>query len=108
MVEEMTALKGDLMDKLGLGGWNEIENAPELAKEQQEAAHAKQLEAAKIVSRAMLTSEGQAFMNWLKMKTVDLPCFVAGQHAAEQGFTREGQNSIYREIKRLIKIARDG
>jgi len=108
MVEEMTALKGDLMDKLGLGGWNEIENAPAIAKEQQEEARAKQMEEAKVVSRAMLTPEGQAFLNWLRIKTIDLPSFVPGPHASDQGFTREGQNSIYREIKRLIKIARDG
>jgi hypothetical protein len=53
---------------------------------------------------------GALVLAWLRERTIEQPAFNpdAGPMAASQGFFREGQNSIYREIVRRIAEAREG
>lgn len=83
-------------------------------------AEARELHEATAVTHSFRTADGKVFLEWLKTKTVDLPTFFPADYALgakgvvvqlpaeQQGFIREGQNMIYREIIRLIGIAEAG
>jgi len=97
----MTDIK-DFLD----GGWDALHNAPQISAEQKREQAEKRFIEAKLISGAMTTASGKRFLAWLRSKTVDQPSFVPGPHGADQGFFREGQNSIYREILRMMEISK--
>ena len=108
----METKQSSFLDNLGLDGWEGLENAPEMAKVQQDENALKAYETARMIAGAVTSPEGVLFMAWLKSMTADQPCFspqaIAGNYAAEQGFFREGQNSVYRDILRQIEVAHAG
>ena len=66
------------------------------------------------ITRCFRGPDGQAFLDWLKQLTVDRPCFFPADYPLGQdgqylrltpeqnGFVREGQNMVYREIMAMI------
>ena len=53
---------------------------------------------------------GPEVLEILRAMTIEQPCFnpEAGENAAAMGFTREGQNSVIREIQTRIERAEEG
>lgn len=80
----------------------------QLVEKQKDAAR-ETLAVARDVAAVLGGPAGTHVMAWLRRCTVDLPAFVPGVQgqqyvgldAVHQGFLREGQNSIYRELERL-------
>ncbi len=58
-------------------------------------------------ARAFASEAGQAVLAHLRSLTIEQPAWVPGQHHS-QGYMREGQNSIVREIERRIRRAAEG
>lgn len=102
------SLPADLVDRILAGH----QPTPEQARS---ADHAKE-EVARIaadISATFATPAGQSTLAWLRRVTVEQSAFVPGWgrdglSAEQQGFLREGQNSIYREILRYMQIHREG
>ena len=97
----MTDIK-DFLD----GGWDALHNAPQISAEQQFEQASVRFNEAKMITAALTSASGKRLLSWLRSKTVDQPSFVPGPHGADQGFFREGQNSIYREILRMMEISK--
>lgn len=89
------------------GGWKGMSDAPAAAIEASAEMLQTRYETACIVKNGV----SAGFLDWLRSRTVDQPAFVPGMggtDSAYQGFLREGQNSIYREIVNQIAIAEAG
>ena len=117
-----------MADDFILGGYpDNFDPTGDIAGEAEDASHAMLLEAEQTtltefgkVTSCFRTSEGKNFLAWLKQHTVDLPAFFPESYplgqsgrivqlpAAEQGFIREGQNMIYREIARMMEAVEVG
>lgn len=98
-------------------GWAGVD-APikEQTKAQYDAALA-DYHMAVAVTKCYGTTNGKRTLEWMRKMTVDLPCFVPGNietnpfrelDAVHQGFLREGQNSLFREILRMFDVAEAG
>jgi len=72
------------------------------------------------VTACLRGATGRAFLDWMRSKTVDQPAFFPENYplgsagaviqlpAAEQGFIREGQNMVFREITRMMAVVDAG
>lgn len=111
-----------------LGGYPEgFDPTGDIEQQAADASGAMMLEAEKNtldefarVTACLRGAEGRAFLDWLYSKTVEQPAFFPENYplgaagaviqlpAAEQGFIREGQNMVYREIKRMMAVVEAG
>lgn len=89
---------------------------PAAVVEAQRKAAIKSLEVARNVNATFTSPAGAATLQWLRGVTIEQSSFTpgvaggsafSGLDSAYQGFVREGQNSIYRELVRLMKYAQD-
>lgn len=88
---------------------------PEAVTQQNKARAIEALALARNVQATFASPAGQATLAWLRRVTVEQPVFVpgigerqyTGLDAVHQGFVREGQNSIYRELHRMMDLAQD-
>lgn len=115
---------GDYPDALEAGDWDPTGNIEEMAAdasgEMLLEAEGRTLALYSNVTACFRTADGKVFLKWLKDKTIELPAFFPenyplGQNGAvtalpadQQGFIREGQNMIFREIKRMIQLVDNG
>ena len=110
------------MEKPTAEGWENLNGSPQQkadqAKAQEDAALA-QYESDKMIFDTLSTGRGPEFMEWLERVTIRQPTFVAGAQevepgsltilpAEQQGFFREGQNSMFRYFEAAIKRAMAG
>jgi hypothetical protein len=58
----------------------------------------------RLFAQTFETPAGREVVAYLRKKTIEQPCWIPGQDAS-QGYSREGQNSIVREIERRIARA---
>lgn len=87
-------------------GWATSDDALADNAEAQYAASLKQYQDDLIISDALGSGNGAVLLEFIRSKTIEQPSFIpgslgietgiAGLSAAEQGFIREGQNSMYR------------
>tara|TARA_Y100000114_G_scaffold124567_1_gene120408 strand:+ start:253 stop:576 length:324 start_codon:yes stop_codon:yes gene_type:complete len=56
----------------------------------------------KAFSQCFNTKAGQVVLNYLSKKTIDQPAWIPGAEPSH-GYSREGQNSVIREIKLRIE-----
>lgn len=99
----------DVIDRI-LTGSNPMEAAGEASTKQKAAAVERVRELAAQYRGTFNTPAGRAVLAHLRSVTVDQSVFVPGitypgadgLSAEQQGFMREGQNSIVREIERYI------
>lgn len=94
-------------------GWDGFkEKNAELTAEAQHAAALKRFEYAQEIARAYTSPDGKIALARLRASTVNLPTWdpeaTGAMDGAAAGFAREGQNSIIREIDRLIAVAAEG
>ena len=85
-------------------GWEGIEVLDTQSKAQTKN---EQLEIDKAYARTFETEEGKKCLKHLKSKTLEQPTWVpGGDHTF--GYTREGQNSVVREILMRMERAKNG
>ena len=90
-------------------GWSGLDAPSALSEEEQERAAEEDHNINRAIHRVFTTGTGPIVLEWLRTRTIEQPAFNPKiTNAAEQGFTREGQNSIYREFVRRIRVAEDG
>lgn len=102
-------------------GWDGLntEGAMAQAAEVAEAANLRQYETDKMIFDVLATGRGPEFMAWLERVTIRQASFVAGIQevepgnvtvlpAEQQGFFREGQNSMFRFFEAAIDRAKAG
>jgi len=109
-------------EKPSADGWDNLNGSPaeqaEASKAAEDAALA-QYENDKMIFDVLATGRGLEFMDWLERVTIRQPTFVAGAQevepgsltilpAEQQGFFREGQNSMFRYFEAAIKRAQAG
>ena len=80
-------------------GWDEI-NAN--ADKDNKKLHDKQLDLDRLYKKTFRTPEGQKVLEHLESITINQPCWIPGQNHS-LGYSREGQNSIVREIKKRLE-----
>ena len=80
-------------------GWDEI-NAN--ADKDNKKLHDKQLDLDRLYKKTFRTPEGQKVLEHLESITIKQPCWIPGQNHS-LGYSREGQNSIVREIKKRLE-----
>lgn len=90
-------------------GWSALD-AISAEKEPDPAAVEADFALSKAIAATFSAGAGGEVLAWLRQRTIEQPAFNpdAGPMAASQGFFREGQNSIYREIMRRIAAAQAG
>jgi hypothetical protein len=97
-------------------GWAGLNDTPtpteQVAQEKAERHMESEQAESEVQKMALVTcfrgAYGIAALRYLRDKTIEQPCFnpeVKGENAIYYGFFREGQNSIIREIERLVKDA---
>lgn len=84
-------------------GWGGLDESPAARGEAAEAQY--RLDMA--FARTFATEPGRVVLTHLRAMTIEQPAWVPGQHHS-QGYMREGQNSIVREIERRIRRAAEG
>ena len=102
-------------------GWGALDEKAQqaAATEEQYESALKQYETCCMVRDVMTQGRGPEFLEYLRTITVEQPAFVAGVQmvdqgnyallpAEQQGFVREGQNSLYWHLKNAIKAAEAG
>lgn len=95
------------------GGWGDLDQDEQKNDKARQEAAQKSFQDAQKFHICFNTPTGKFVLDWLRTRTVELPGFMpdvipGSLSASEQGFIREGQNSMYREIRRLMKIAEQG
>ena len=97
------------------GGWGAVEgNQPtpeDLAEQeaQQQELSQQRRDEDKAFHAVFTKGRGPEVLQMLRDMTIEQPCFnpEAGENAAAMGFTREGQNSVVREIEARIVRAQE-
>lgn len=103
-------------------GWAGMEPSPEQRAELEQAnadAVQAQYENDKMIFDVLTTGRGPEFLKWLETITIRQPSFVASLQevapgnvsilpAEQQGFFREGQNSMFRYFEAAIDRAKAG
>tara|TARA_Y100000310_G_scaffold291453_1_gene319415 strand:+ start:5880 stop:6227 length:348 start_codon:yes stop_codon:yes gene_type:complete len=90
-------------------GWAGVDAPTEVSSEEQERAAEEDHKINRAIHRMFTTGTGPIVLEWLRTRTIEQPAFNPSiANPAEQGFTREGQNSIYREFVRRMRAAEDG
>jgi hypothetical protein len=90
-------------------GWKGVDAPAAISEEEQERAAEETYRINSAIHRTFRKGDGAIVLEWLREKTIEQPTFnPALVNPAEQGFTREGQNSIVREIERRMKVAEEG
>lgn len=84
--------------------WNDINQATApMSVDQIDLANAtalEQFDKKRLFLSLFTTPEGSQFLDYLREETVEKPAFTPGvADSAAMGYTREGQNSIYRWIR---------
>lgn len=59
----------------------------------------------RLFAQTFETPAGREVLQWLRKRTIEQPSWVPGQDPG-QGYCREGQNSIVRDIERRIARAK--
>ena len=88
--------------------WNIGKEQPN--KEQLEAAKQKEYELDVHFLKTFNTPSGKIVLDWLVLHTLDTPTWFPNADIAKataNGFFREGQNGLVRQIKAKIKNAKD-
>lgn len=103
-------------------GWDALAGSPEEHAEAARIAEAgalKQYETDKLIFDVFTNGRGPEFLQWLESVTIRQPSFVAGIQevapgnvtvlpAEQQGFFREGQNSMFRYFEAAMDRAQAG
>lgn len=90
------------------------EQAEAATEEMQLEAEARLLHEYNEVTRCFRSPSGRVWLEWLRSKTIEQPAFWPQDGypvqltAEQQGFIREGQNMLYREIIRMMDVADKG
>ena len=99
----------DVMNYLN-NGWGGLEHQDENAEAQREERAEEDYRINKAIHSTFGSGDGALVLEWLRDATIEQPTFnpQLGIIAVLQGCSREGQNSIYREIVRRMKLAEMG
>lgn len=90
-------------------GWAGVDAPSAVSDEEQERAAEEAHRINSAIHRTFAGGTGAIVLDWLRDMTIEKPSFnPSSPNATVEGFTREGQNSIYRELVRRMRAAEDG
>ena len=93
-------------------GWNNVNEAkldPEQQRAEEDEKRQERLDLARHFHTTFSTPSGKTVLRWLRDHTIELASFIPGTPDSDkQGYVREGQNSLVREIERQIEVAEKG
>lgn len=88
-------------------GWAALDRAGVDAAKQAREAREEQWRLDSLHAAVFNTAQGREVLAHLRERTIEQPCWVPGQDAS-YGWSREGQNSVVREIEQRLARARRG
>lgn len=99
----------DIMGYLS-NGWGGLDNQEQISEDLQAERASEDYQINKAIHNTFATPDGAIVLEWLRNATIEQATFnpQLGIVAVLQGCSREGQNSIYRELVRRMVMAQDG
>ena len=83
-----------------MSGWDDLEEAPTVAREDQ-----KQIDLNVLMSRTFGSEDGKKVLAWMRKFYLEQPCWQPGAESSF-GQWREGQNTVVRDIEARIRKAK--
>tara|TARA_R110000803_G_scaffold38307_8_gene82716 strand:+ start:967 stop:1227 length:261 start_codon:yes stop_codon:yes gene_type:complete len=83
-----------------VSGWDDLDEAPTVAREDQ-----KQIDLNVLMARTFGSEDGEKVLAWMRKFYLEQPCWQPGAESSF-GQWREGQNTVVRDIEARIRKAK--
>ncbi len=83
-----------------MSGWDDLDEAPTVAREDQ-----KQIDLNVLMARTFGSEDGEKVLAWMRKFYLEHPCWQPGAESSF-GQWREGQNTVVRDIEARIRKAK--
>lgn len=83
-----------------MSGWDDLDEAPTVAREDQ-----KQIDLNVLMARTFGSEDGEKVLAWMRKFYLEQPCWQPGAESSF-GQWREGQNTVVRDIEARIRKAK--